>query len=517
MTVTIPTEATGYHFKQCNILAAWEAGFNGTGIVVGMIDDGLAQSSLDWSRDMLKYDWDMRGNDPLPVDESGDGHGDKVANVLFAESDGAGAVGIAYGSDFGVIRIGYGANGSMGQTDGALSMAPGFFDTVNCSWGWSNTWGDYFPPGSAEYTIFENAVKNGRKGLGTVVVFAAGNQRGTGQDVNYHNYNNSPFFAAVAGVDSSGYITYWSDPGAALLCCASGVSIQGAGSGTSFAAPIVTGVVALILEANPNLTWIDVHEIIALTCTKNDPNKSSWKKNGAGRHYSRDYGFGLINAFAAVNLAQQWTPTILQTVKYSGTGSINVSDDFIVQSVEVNCVPVNNLTLTSPAGTNTLLVGTPDFLPTSQVVLTDRSKAGESSKGLWTISANESFSLILRGTSTKQSLTPLIINLIEDIQMTTFTPISVTLPNNVFTDVDGDTLSYSLESANSAVPLPAWLKFDPTTLTISGTPDAVETLNLNLVASDGQATTPAPFKLIITHVNHAPGVVNPIADITVTV
>ncbi|WP_152986643.1 S8 family serine peptidase, partial [Pseudovibrio sp. POLY-S9] len=51
--------------------------------------------------------------------------------------------------------------------------------------------------------------------------------------------------------------------------------------GTSFAAPIVSGVVALMLEANPLLGWRDVQEILALSAKQVDDPSTEWSTNGA--------------------------------------------------------------------------------------------------------------------------------------------------------------------------------------------------------------------------------------------
>ena len=52
-------------------------------------------------------------------------------------------------------------------------------------------------------------------------------------------------------------------------------------NGTSAATPMVAGVAALILEANPALTWREVRYILATTARKNDPADSGWQTNGA--------------------------------------------------------------------------------------------------------------------------------------------------------------------------------------------------------------------------------------------
>ena len=76
--------------------------------------------------------------------------------------------------------------------------------------------------------------------------------------------------------------------------------------GTSAAAPLVSGVIALMLEANPTLITRDVQHILVNRAQKNDPSSkdkngnSKWQQNGVGRWVSYEYGFGAIDAAAAV-------------------------------------------------------------------------------------------------------------------------------------------------------------------------------------------------------------------------
>ncbi|RPH40436.1 MAG: serine protease, partial [Burkholderiales bacterium] len=77
--------------------------------------------------------------------------------------------------------------------------------------------------------------------------------------------------------------------------------------GTSASTPQVSGVVALMLSANPSLTWRDVRLILAKTARRNDPGNAGWEQVGGGRAFSHDYGFGVADARAAVAAAAGWS------------------------------------------------------------------------------------------------------------------------------------------------------------------------------------------------------------------
>lgn len=95
-------------------------------------------------------------------------------------------------------------------------------------------------------------------------------------------------------------------------------------SGTSAATPTVSGVAALLLQANPNLSWRDVGYILAASARQIDSQAApstfthkngktltlvdGWKTNAAGFHFHTRYGFGLIDAQAATNLAKNFSP-----------------------------------------------------------------------------------------------------------------------------------------------------------------------------------------------------------------
>ena len=108
--------------------------------------------------------------------------------------------------------------------------------------------------------------------------------------------------------------------------------------GTSAATPIVSGVAALMRQANPNLTWRDLKLILAASARKNDPTNPGWKdgasKYGASSasdryHFNHEYGFGVVDAKAAVDMAKEWTgslPPLQSSTMASGSFNFLVPD-----------------------------------------------------------------------------------------------------------------------------------------------------------------------------------------------
>ena len=109
-----------------------------------------------------------------------------------------------------------------------------------------------------------------------------------------------------------------------------------------------------MLEANPQLTWRDVQYILLETTRKNDPNHADWVTNGAGYDVNYHYGFGAIDAGAAVLAAEGWQRVPHEVAVDTGviavdpnvalipdndsvgvTQSVFVADDISIESVEL--------------------------------------------------------------------------------------------------------------------------------------------------------------------------------------
>jgi Ca2+-binding RTX toxin-like protein/subtilisin-like proprotein convertase family protein len=315
--------------------------YTGAGVKIGIIDQGFDTTNIDLvGRFDLAQSVDPRdtGVTSIMPDGASDAHGTWVAGVIGASATNqTGAVGVAPDSTLVGYYARFGVGGSSTAELGNLLGLQANVDISNNSWGFSTPFSDNFTKASWSPVkdAMTNAVENGRDSLGTIYVFAAGNDRqyvanttSDGDNTNNHSLTNSRFVITAAASDSDGHIAPFSTPGDSIMVTAPGVAIlttamdDGDGdpsnnyavvSGTSFAAPVVSGVIAIMLEANPDLGYRDVQEILALSSRKIDQTSDSWSTNGAtnwnggGNPVSHDYGFGLIDAHAAARLAETWT------------------------------------------------------------------------------------------------------------------------------------------------------------------------------------------------------------------
>jgi len=129
-------------------------------------------------------------------------------------------------------------------------------------------------------------------------------------------------------------------------------------NGTSSAAPMVSGVVALMLEANPDLTWRDVKHILASTADQVDVSRSydyrtltqyEWETNSAGYKFHNWYGFGKVDAAEAVTTAKSYTANSRGTFvdsgyESSGTISATINDN--------GTATTSSISVTAPVGSN---------------------------------------------------------------------------------------------------------------------------------------------------------------------
>ena len=343
-------QTSGVAGEDANVMGVWDS-FNGSGVVISVIDDGVEHSHPDLSDNYVSvhsYDWCGDDSDPNP--NSSDGHGTAVAGVAAGTGNNSiGVTGAAFGASIAGHRlIACGFSDSTGAD--ALSYHNGGIDIYSNSWGPFDSGNILDGPGPITIAAIEDSIYNGRSGLGNIYTWAAGNGLDADDNSNYDGYSNSRYSIAVAAITHYGEQSWYSEPGANILVTAhsnggspnyEGITttdITGTGGydggdvthdfgGTSSATPLVSGVIALVLEANPDLTWRDVQNILVHSSRKNDANDSSWNVNGAGHDVSHKFGFGAVDAGAAVSLALNWSSSGVETNASFGPYTPNLDID----------------------------------------------------------------------------------------------------------------------------------------------------------------------------------------------
>lgn len=341
--------------QDVNTESVWTT-YKGNGVRIAIVDDGLEIGHEDLAANVapnvLSYNYVTGGADPTehPSDVSeSNGHGTAVAGIAAARDfNSLGGRGTAPRANL----VSYNLLQNFTGTNIADAMIRGSTD-VHIS---TNSWGplDGYGRLYASPVIWRDAINagltSGRNGLGTIYTFAAGNGATGSPDCftcvdnsNYDGFANYRGVIAVAAVNDRGIKSSYSEPGANIWISAPGGEycnthtitttdrtgvINGfnttttAGgrdyananytkcmNGTSAATPGVAGVVALMLEARPTLGWRDVRLILAETARKNDAVDDGWVTSSTTPAYNSNhkYGFGVIDAQAAVNRALTWT------------------------------------------------------------------------------------------------------------------------------------------------------------------------------------------------------------------
>jgi subtilisin-like proprotein convertase family protein len=327
-------QTSGLSGEDANVTSVWNS-YTGVGIIISVVDDGLDKDHPDISPNyspIHSYDWCNSDSDPTPT--SGNGHGTAAGGVAAAAGNNTIHVsGAAYDATLAGSTLIACWSGDSTEAD-ALSFLNDEIDIYTNSWGPSDNGQTLSAPGPLMLAAFEEDAYEGRNGLGNIITWAAGNGLTSDDNANYDGWANSRFTIAVSAITHYGEQSYYSEPGANILVTAHSngdgeaitttdihddpdSSSDDAGynngnvthtfGGTSSATPLAAGVIALILDANENLTWRDLQHVLVNSARMNDPNDSSWEINSAGHDVSHKYGFGAIDAGAAIALAENWT------------------------------------------------------------------------------------------------------------------------------------------------------------------------------------------------------------------
>ncbi|KAK6963898.1 proprotein convertase subtilisin/kexin type 7 [Biomphalaria glabrata] len=306
-------------------------------------------------------------------------------------------------------------------------------DIYSCSWGPDDDGKTVDGPHLMAAKAMKYGVDFGRQGYGSIYVVASGNGGEHMDNCNFDGYANSIYTLTVGAVDENGKMPYYAEECASMLGVTFSSGTQrdivttdwtvgkangctDSHTGTSAAAPLAAGMIALMLQARYCLTWRDVQYIIILTSQKVDTDSAHFDENGAGLSHSHKHGFGLLNSWRLVNAARVWEtvpwltsyshadPRLSLTIPKSLQLNITytVSDEniqglglFTLESVQLT-VSLSHpfrgmleIQLISPASTHSVLAA-PRPLDNSSSGFTDWTFTtvrcwGEQPQGNWTV------------------------------------------------------------------------------------------------------------------------------------
>ncbi len=479
---------------DARVQTPWLNDVTGTGVVIGIIDDSVQIAHPDLTANISaanSFDFGQNDADPSPV-HSNDAHGTAVAGVAAARGGNSiGVVGAAPHAGIGGLRIDF-----PNQTSAMFAAATEFRSTVaqgthikikNHSYGPSSTYGN---------NATTTAAIDTSTAAGTIHVFSAGNERkflseDSVKKVNQNNPNSitvaalaprgdfaewgsnggSSFGGNVAVTSpSNGFINFNASPGSIGIITTDNTGASGYNGhpdnsytngfgGTSSAAPLVTGVLALVKQVQPALNTRFAKHLLARfsdvvdAADATDTGDGGWKTNGAGIKFNHNYGFGMINATKLVQNAPLYNGVTALTTTSTGTTSVtaaiadspssNNPGTFLSRTFSIaSTTPLEEVLvhlnvshtfrgdlqafLTSPSGTKSRLMQrtVSDSADNISWTFTNHAFWGENPQGTWTLEIADYFPGDT-GTWNSYNVTLRQGTLVQDIHTLGISPASV--------------------------------------------------------------------------------------------
>lgn len=326
-TATTPNDpkfANQWHWAKIQAPAAWDFS-QGSGVTVAVLDSGVEPTHPDLQGKLLPG-WNVVSKNTTTTDTRG--HGTAVAGVIGAASNnGAGVASAAWNVSLLPVRITNSADGYAYYSDiaeGITWAADNGADIANISY-------------EVNQVSTITAAAQYMRSKGGLVVVSAGNSSSD------PGYADNPYIVSVSATDENDAKASWSSYGSYIDVAAPGnwlwTTSPGGGYGqwygTSFSAPVVSGLAALIMSANPSLSPAQVETIL-----------ESSADDLAGTAFHPYFGNGRVNAAKAVTMALQsatndtqaptagiFSPTQSSTVSGVVTVAVSATDNVEVTEV----------------------------------------------------------------------------------------------------------------------------------------------------------------------------------------
>jgi subtilisin family serine protease len=241
------SQTVDWGLRKLNIPKIHENGITGRGVSVGIIDSGCNLNHKDL-KIKNAYDFTKSGT---PDDSSG--HGTHVAGIVAAQGNNHGVLGVAPESEVTIYKALDGSNGTLESVVSAIRAAiDEGMDIINMSLGSPN-----------ESKSLEKICKQAQD-KGIIIVVASGN---SGTKINYYPASY-PYCISVGAIDDRMRVAYFTTYGEHLDLVAPGANILSTYlnnqyavlSGTSMAAPFVSGCLALLKQYSKELTLEEVYK-----------------------------------------------------------------------------------------------------------------------------------------------------------------------------------------------------------------------------------------------------------------
>ena len=330
--------ASQWALSAVNACDAWTLTKGNPNIRVAVVDMGIDMNHQEFTNSYFyetSYDCEL----DLEVNNIYDYHGTSVAGVINSNHNYGKNAGIA--PNVTIMPVSHSFRGIEEVQNSPEQLASGISwavqngaDIINCSWGLTKILYDNIHTALLEDAIL-TAINNGRNNKGCIVVFASGNF-GI-KDINYPACF-TPEILAVGAQSSNDKRFELSCYGKEIDVVAPGYNIYTlylnneyhSTSGTSFAAPYVSGIAALILSINPDLTREEVVNIIETTAQRvggYDYSPTEGRPNGK---WHEQMGYGLVDAYAAVLAAK------ITTAQINGPEILSTQSTYSVTNIPTN-------------------------------------------------------------------------------------------------------------------------------------------------------------------------------------
>uniref|UniRef100_A0A3Q1CSD4 Proprotein convertase subtilisin/kexin type 5a n=1 Tax=Amphiprion ocellaris TaxID=80972 RepID=A0A3Q1CSD4_AMPOC len=301
--------------SHMNIAGAWRRGYTGKGVVVSVLDDGIEREHPDLKPNYDRLaSYDMNGQDPDPSVNSSNNaanyHGTLCAGIVAAAANNSVCtVGVSFHARIGGIRMLDGDVTDIVEAE-SLSLRPQYIDIYLAGWGPQDDGATLEGPGPLTRLVLRNGIQTGRRGRGSIFIWASGNGGRRGDHCSCDGYSSSIYTISISSSTQRGsqpdYLERCSSTLAAaysggeteeMVTLGPQQSCSKVRSGTSLSSSIAAA-------ALPNQK--SIRHIIVRTSKAHHLFAPDWHVNGAGFKVSHLYGFGLLDAESMVKEAEHW-------------------------------------------------------------------------------------------------------------------------------------------------------------------------------------------------------------------